>query len=134
MFDTSFEVAAREAGIFDPNRTYGPERAVIGKDPLIPGLVEALLGMKEGETKNIRIPPNKAYGIKIENSTSILHERAFDNPENLKINEVVIIATPEGDRIPVFIKKIDGENITIDLNHPLAGEFIQFSIILRTIE
>ena len=134
LFDTSFEVAAREAGIFDPNRIYGPERAVVGKDPLIPGLVEALLGMKEGETKNIRIPPNKAYGIKIENSTSILHERAFDNPENLKINEVVIIATPGGDRIPVFIKKIDRENITIDLNHPLAGEFIQFSIILRTIE
>ena len=134
LFDTSFETIAKEAGIFDPNRIYGPERAIVGEDPLIPGLVEALLGLKEGETKNVRIPPNKAYGIKIENSTNILHERAFDNPENLKVNDIVIIATPEGDRIPVFIRGIDGKNITIDLNHPLAGHYIQFSIILRSIE
>jgi len=134
LFDTSLEVAAREAGIYRPDRFYEPTSLVFNAGSLILGLEEALFGLEEGDTRNVRIPPEKAYGIKIENSTRILQKRAFDNPENLRVDEVVIIATQEGDRIPVYIKKIDGENITIDLNHPLAGEFIQFSIILRTIE
>ena len=134
LFDTTFENAAREAGIYNPNKIYQPERAVVGKDPLIPGLLEALLGMKEGEVKNIRIPPEKAYGAKIENSTHILARRAFDDPDDLEVGQIVIIASDARDRIPVFITELNEKNVTIDQNHPLAGEFIQFAIILRTIE
>jgi len=134
LFDTSIEDAAREAGIFDPNRVYGPEKAVIGKDPLLPSLLEALLGMKEGETKNVKIPPEKAYGDFIENATTIVDKDSFNNAENLKVGDLVAIVSPQGQKIPVFVKKINKENITVDLNHPLAGEFIQFAILVRSIE
>ena len=134
LFDTTFENAAIEAGIYDPNKIYQPERAVVGKDPLIPGLLEALIGMKEGEVKNIRIPPEKAYGTIIENSTHILPRRTFDDPDDLEIGQIVIIISDAGDRLPVFITDLNEKNVTIDQNHPLAGEFIQFAIILRTIE
>ena len=71
LFETSIEEALR-ADIFDSNRIYQPERAVIGTDPLIPGLMEALMGMKEGETKNVRIPPEKAYGLRVANATRVV--------------------------------------------------------------
>jgi FKBP-type peptidyl-prolyl cis-trans isomerase 2 len=134
IFDTSFENVAREAGIYDSGRDYKPERAVVGKDPLIQGLYEELIGMKVGETKNIRIPPEKAYGRKIVNSTNILPKSAFDNPETLVQNQLVVIATPEGDNFPVYIKELNAENVTIDQNHPLAGQLIQFSVVVRSIE
>lgn len=134
LFDTSFEVAAREAGIYDSNRIYTPERVVMGSGLLIPGLEEALLGMKQGGTKNIRIPPQEAYGIKIENSIRALPKTTIDNYENLKINDVVTIVAPYGNRINTHVKEIGEENITVDLNHPLAGEYVQFSIILRSVE
>ena len=95
---------------------------------------DVLLGMKEGEVKNVRIPPNKAYGIKVEDSIRFLPKSLVDNHENLKINDVVTIVSPDGARIGTYVKEIGEENITIDLNHPLAGEFIQFSIVLRSIE
>ena len=134
LFDTSIEEAAKKADILDPNRVYQPEKVVIGKDPLIPGLLEALIGMKEGETKNVRISPEKAYGLRIENATQVVSKSIFDEPDKLMVGGIIVIATPEGDRIPVFVKEINEENVTIDKNHPLAGKTVQFAVIVRSIE
>ena len=134
LFDTSIEEVAKKADIFDSNRIYQPERVVIGKDPLIPGLMEALMGMKEGETKNIRIPPEKAYGRMIENATQVVSKSTFDQPEKLRVGGIIIITTPQGDRIPVFVKELNEKNVTIDQNHPLAGKTVQFAIIVRSIQ
>src|SRR3989338_2301715 len=57
LYDTSFEDAAKKAGIYNPARAYKPVTIVLNKGALFPGLEEALLGMKADETKNIRIPP-----------------------------------------------------------------------------
>jgi FKBP-type peptidyl-prolyl cis-trans isomerase 2 len=90
--------------------------------------------MKEGELKNIRAPPNKAYGTKIENSIISVPKLTINNYENLRINDVVIVVTPDGNRISTYVKKIGEENITVDMNHPLAGEYVQFAIMLGSIE
>jgi len=134
LFDTTFEVAAIKAGIYNPNRIYESIEIVYGKDPLFSGLEEALLGMKVGETKTVRVPPQKAYGTKIENSIRFLPKNTIDNYENLKINDVVTIVTPKGNTINTFVKQIGEENITVDLNHPLAGHYVQFAIIVEGIE
>lgn len=134
LFDTTFEAAAIEAGIYNPNKIYEPAMVVYGKDPLFIGLQEALLGMKEGELKNIRTPPNKAYGTKIENSIISVPKLTINNYENLRINDVVTVVTPDGNRISAYVKKIGEENITVDMNHPLAGEYVQFAIMLGSIE
>ena len=134
LFDTSIEEAAKKADIFDPNRVYQPENVVIGKDPLIPGLLEALMGMKEGETKSVRISPEKAYGLRMENATHVASKSIFDEPDKLMVGGIIIINTPEGDRIPVFVKELNDENVTIDQNHPLAGKTVQFAIIVRSVE
>ena len=134
LFDTSFETVAKEAGIYDPNRIYKPLTILYNKGSLIPGLEEALLGMKADEIKNIRVPPHKAYGILIENATKTLPKNTIKNYENLKINDIVAIITSDGRRIDTYVKEIGEENITVDLNHPLAGKYIQFAIVLKSIE
>ena len=134
LFDTTFEIAAREAGIYDSRKVYQPVTLVYGRDPLFSGLQEALLGMKEGETKNVRLPPQKAYGEKIEGSTAVLPKTSVSNYETLKINDVVAIMDSKGNKINAYVKEMDNENVTLDLNHPLAGNYVQFSVILRGIE
>src|SRR3989338_10439379 len=131
LFDTTFEIAAREAGIYDSRKVYQPVTLVYGRDPLFSGLQEALLGMKEGETKNVRLPPQKAYGEKIEGSTAVLPKTSVSNYETLKINDVVAIMDSKGNKINAYVKEMDNENVTLDLNHPLAGNYVQFSVILR---
>jgi FKBP-type peptidyl-prolyl cis-trans isomerase 2 len=62
VFDTSMKAEAEKAGIFSPARDYKPLQVVLGAHQVIPGFEEALAGMKINETKEVTIPPEKAYG------------------------------------------------------------------------
>lgn len=64
VFDTSILQEAQNAGIYNQNRIYEPLTLKIGDGSTIPGFENGLIGMKEGETKNISIPPEQAYGPK----------------------------------------------------------------------
>lgn len=62
VFDTSMKAEAVKAGMFSPARDYKPLQVVLGQHQVISGFEEALLGMKVNETKEITLPPEKAYG------------------------------------------------------------------------
>ena len=62
VFDTSMKAEAEKAGLFSPARDYKPLQVVLGAHQVIPGFEEALVGMKVNETKEVTIPPEKAYG------------------------------------------------------------------------
>ena len=62
VFDTSMRAEAIKAGLFTPARDYKPLQVVLGAHQVISGFEEALLGMKVNETKEITLPPEKAYG------------------------------------------------------------------------
>jgi FKBP-type peptidyl-prolyl cis-trans isomerase 2 len=62
IFDTSYEGVAKEAGIYDVLRDYKPLEFTIGEGRVIPGFEDAVIGMKVGEEKTVRIPPKEAYG------------------------------------------------------------------------
>jgi FKBP-type peptidyl-prolyl cis-trans isomerase 2 len=62
VFDTSMKAEAMKAGIFSPARDYKPLQVVLGAHQVIPGFEEALMGMKVNETKEVTLPPEKAYG------------------------------------------------------------------------
>ncbi len=61
-FDTSMKSEAIKSGLYSPARDYKPLQVVLGAHQVIQGFEEALLGMKVNETKEITIPPEKAYG------------------------------------------------------------------------
>lgn len=133
LFDASIEEAAKKAGIYDSNRPYQPVVLKYGTDPLLPGYAEAILGMKEGEIKNIIIPPSKAYGNLIENSTIELPKSRIQDQGVMRIGGVITMIGPNNEQVPAYIKEIGNENLTLDLNHPLAGQYVQFSVIIRSI-
>ncbi len=62
VFDTSMKAEAVKAGLFSPARDYKPLQVVLGQHQVISGFEEALVGMKINETKEITLPPEKAYG------------------------------------------------------------------------
>jgi peptidylprolyl isomerase len=62
IFDTSMKSEAVKSGLFNPARDYKPLQVVLGGHQVIQGFEEALRGMKVNETKEVTIPPEKAYG------------------------------------------------------------------------
>jgi FKBP-type peptidyl-prolyl cis-trans isomerase 2 len=62
VFDTSMKSEAVKAGLFNPARDYKPLQVTLGAHQVISGFEEALTGMKVNETKEVTLPPEKAYG------------------------------------------------------------------------
>jgi FKBP-type peptidyl-prolyl cis-trans isomerase 2 len=63
VFDTSMKAEAIKAGIFNPARDYTPLQVTLGAHQVISGFEDALVGMKVNETKEVTLPPEKAYGM-----------------------------------------------------------------------
>jgi len=62
VFDTSMRSEAEKAGLFSPARDYKPLQVTLGAHQVISGFEEALMGMRVNETKEVTLPPEKAYG------------------------------------------------------------------------
>ncbi len=62
VFDTSMKSEAMKSGLFSPARDYKPLQVVLGTHKVVQGFEEALVGMRVNETKEVTLPPEKAYG------------------------------------------------------------------------
>lgn len=133
LFDTSIKEVAEKAGILNPNRIYQPAQVTVGQGNIVPGVEKALIGMKESEAKTVTLPPEKAYGIYSKEKIKQVPIEAFGNStDRLKEGIPIIVQAPQGD-ISAIIRKVGSENVTLDLNHPLAGKTVTFAIIVRSI-
>jgi len=110
-----------------------PLEVQIGAGKVIKGFEEALLGMSLNEKKSFTIAPEDAYGQRDE-SLKRVFARAEVPPEiNLQVGQIVGVRSQEGQQIPASIVQVDDENVTADMNHPLAGEMLHFEIEVKGI-
>ena len=124
VFDTSYEDIARENGIYVEEREYGPLGVNVGVGEIIPGLDEALIGMEVGEKKTVTIPPEKAYGMPNPELIIAVPISEFTQA-GLEPVEGMYVMTDSG---MAKIKAVEGDVVTLDFNHPLAGKTAVFEI------
>jgi len=121
--------------IFDDSRSRGSTMQVaVGNGSLIKGFESALVGMTEGQTKKISLTAEQAYGPVIEQAIVSVPKAAF--PENFMFEEGVTVQGRNDSGSPVTAKIVnfDDETVTLDHNHPLAGQDLNFEIELVEIE
>lgn len=102
----------------------------VGTGQMIRGFDNAVVGMTVGDKKSITLTPDDAYGdINPEAQTEIANS-AF--PEHITLTEglPVPLATPDGRSLMGRIIQLNESTVTVDLNHPLAGQDLQFDIEL----
>ncbi len=113
---------------FDSSEGRTPLTFTAGENQVIPGFDTAVMGMKIGDKKVFTILTEEAYGpIRAE----LMKEFPRANlPEGMepKVGMPLAMQGPQGQSIPVTIVKVTPENVTIDLNHPLAGKDLTFDI------
>jgi peptidylprolyl isomerase len=123
-----YEGTLQDGKTFDSSRKGEPIEIKVGEGQVIQGFEEALIGMEPTEKKKITLTPEKAYGERDE-SLERSFERSQIPPEmNLKVGDTVALHTPQGQRVPVQVKSVDDQKVVVDLNHPLAGETLNFDI------
>jgi peptidylprolyl isomerase len=116
--------------IFDSSLESEPFEFTLGDGSVIPGFDAGLLGMSEGDEKTLAIPPERAYGSRDEDLVAEI-ERAQIPPEiDPQVGAILQITSEEGDASNVIITKVTDTSITLDGNHPLAGQALIFEVKL----
>lgn len=116
--------------VFDSSSERDPLEFTLGTGQIIPGFERAVLGMSPGESKSERIPMDLAYGPHL--SEMVLEVERQQMPGDLQpeIGQQLQIRQAGGQVIPVVITNVSDATVTLDANHPLAGEDLVFDIQL----
>lgn len=124
VFETTDEELAREEGIYDESRTYGPRLVVVGEGFVLRGLDERLPGTPFNEEVEIEIPPEEAFG---ERNLADVQMIAYRILRSKGINPYVG-AEIEIDGRPAIIRSVGAGRVQVDYNHPLAGRQILYKL------
>ena len=123
-----------DGSIFDSSAEDEPLILVLGEDKVLPGFEKALLGMAVGEQKTIRVPPEEGFGIRLER---LVDEFAVDSlPAGLKlqVGMQLEVTAEDGSLFEVAVTDLQAGRVTLDANHPLAGQSLIFRIELLDID
>ncbi len=124
------EYEVKEAGsneIVDSNKGAQPLEFVTGKGQIIPGLEKALEGMNEGESADILVKAEDAYGEVNPEAVQTLPVEQFEGVD-LKEGMTLYGQGEDGQTVQVTVKSFNDKEVTIDFNHPLAGKDLMFSV------
>ncbi len=116
--------------VFDTSREREPLEFTLGNGQLIPGFEKAVIGMAEGDTTEVSIESDNAYGERRDDLE--LEVSKTDLPEEIdpEVGMQLQMQQEEGRAIPVQITNVEEEVVTLDANHPLAGKDLNFEIEL----
>jgi FKBP-type peptidyl-prolyl cis-trans isomerase 2 len=99
-----------------------------GSGQIIPGLENALVGLTAGATRDVVVAPEHGYGLVNPDAIQTVPKSAFETTEGLQVDGVIAGETSDGRRFQARVADIGIETVTLDLNHPLAGKTLLFSV------
>ncbi len=136
MIENGQKVKIHYTGTLDDGKSFDSSA---GRDPLefemgagmvIPGFETGVKDMAVGEKKNIHIPVAEAYGEKREEMVMDVERAQLPDGLEPEVGMGLQMQGPQGQPIPVQITAVAEANITIDANHPLAGQNLNFELEL----
>ena len=121
--------------VFDDSKQHGkPLEFEIGAKQVIRGFEKGVIGMEEGEEKELKILSKDAYGDVRENLMKVVDRKDLPKEHEPQVGMMLQMFLENGQMLPATIKKVEGEKVTIDLNHPLAGKNLIFKVKLIEIK
>ena len=124
----NYEVADDQGQLIDRSEEGGPLAYIHGNGQLIPGLETALEGRGKGDKIAVDVPPEQGYGERDEEGVQIVARNQFDDSVEIEVGMQFEAQDDDDEHQIVTVAAVDGENITLDTNHPLAGKNLRFKV------
>jgi FKBP-type peptidyl-prolyl cis-trans isomerase SlyD len=117
-----------EGNVVDSSEGRDPLTYVQGSDQIILGLEDHLEGMNAGDQTKVSIPAEKAYGTHDPEAVHDFPKDAFESPEKISVGMTVQGTSQQGQPFSAVVTKVSDDEVTLDLNHPLAGKTLEFEV------
>ncbi|MEV6768339.1 peptidylprolyl isomerase [Nocardia sp. NPDC051030] len=99
-----------------------------GADNIVPGLEQALEGKVAGDELKVVIEPEDGYGEYLAELVSTVDREMFEGIDEIEAGMEFHAEAPDGESQIVTVRGVDGDEVTIDANHPLAGQRLHFAV------
>ena len=121
-----YTLADKDGKVIDSSQGQNPLIFLEGSGQIIPGLETVVIQMNKGEKKDIKVPYKDAYGPYDQTLVYQIPREKFPNP-NIKVGDMFQVGSEDQYRV-MTVLEINDKEISLDGNHPLAGQDLNFSI------
>ncbi|MEJ2031820.1 MAG: peptidylprolyl isomerase [Deltaproteobacteria bacterium] len=131
-----YEGTLQDGQIFETTSDVGPLEFKVGDNEVMPAFEETIVGMAVGETRTLELSPEQAYGQRQKELVQSFAPTSFDEGIDPKPGMVLgmnIEREGKSERLPGLVTEVGDDEVTIDFNHPLAGQTLIFKITLQEI-
>lgn len=131
---TSYIGTLDNGRIFQSTEENGPLVFTLGNDRVFPALERAITGMRTGETKNIVLAPEEAFGPRLPENIIAVSRSAFPAEKEIAVGQKLSIEFTGGVARVMMVSEVSETEVTLDGNHPLAGCKLTFALRLDWVE
>jgi len=123
-----FSLSLNDGAVVDSTFEKQPAKFEYGDGQLPEGFQAYLDGMKAGDTNEWQVPPEKSFGMPNPNNLQIMKRADFAADMELAEGLMISFADANKSELPGVVKAFNDEEVTVDFNHPLAGETLVFKV------
>lgn len=127
-----YELTDDDGQLIDSSKGAEPLKYLHGFGNIIPGLEKALEGKATGDQLNVSIDPDEAYGQRLDELQQVVSRENFGDNE-IEVGMRFRVPSESGRELVMTIVGIDGDDVTIDGNHELAGVTLHFDVTIRDV-
>jgi FKBP-type peptidyl-prolyl cis-trans isomerase SlpA len=130
-----FELKLADGSAAESTRVHDkPARMVMGDGSLTPNFEQCLFGLHIGDKKSFTLEPNDAFGQPNPNNIIHMDRSKFDAESPATEGMIIAFQQPDGSEMPGIVRTVIGESVTVDFNHPLAGQRVTFDVEILNIK
>lgn len=130
-----FTIKLNDGSVADSTHNMGkPAKLIIGDGSLSDNFEQCLLGLASGENKSIELKAQDAFGMPNPDNVHYMDRAKFVGDSEVEVGTVMAFSGPDGAEIPGIITDIAGDSVTVDFNHPLAGQDVTFDVEILSVD
>ncbi|HFQ5127789.1 TPA: FKBP-type peptidyl-prolyl cis-trans isomerase [Vibrio vulnificus] len=130
-----FTIKMKDGSVADSTHNMGkPAKFVMGDGSLSENFEQCLLGLTVGENKAIELKAADAFGMPNPDHIHHMDRSKFVGEAQVEVGTIMAFSGPDGMEIPGIITEIAGDLVTVDFNHPLAGQDVTFEVEILSVE
>ncbi len=124
-----FSIKLEDGSAADSTKVHNkPAKLRMGDGSLTENFEKCLLGLAAGDNKSFELEPEDAFGQPNPDNIDYVDRSKFGADTPAEVGNNIAFTQPDGTELPGLVREVQGESVTIDFNHPLAGQRLTFEV------